>query len=68
MNKLGFTETDKNMIFSNYKKAEKELKNVYAKYGFKVWKYDETQKKELDVALEKFNFSKGKCMQLRIKI
>ena len=68
MNKLGFVETDKNAILSNYKKAEKELQNVYNKYGFKVWKYDETQKKELNGALKEFNFAKGKCMQLGIRI
>ena len=33
MNKLGFIETDKNVILSNYKKAKNELQNVYNKYG-----------------------------------
>jgi len=68
MNKLGFVETDKNAIFSNYKKAENKVQNIYVKYGFKVWKYDEGQKKELNDALKDFNFAKGKCMQLGIRV
>ena len=69
MNKLGFVETDKNVILSNYKKAKKnELQNVYNKYGFKVWNYNEMQKKELDDVMKEFNFAKGKCMQLGIRI
>lgn len=68
MNKLGFVETDKNVILSNYKKAKNELQNVYNKYGFKVWNYNEMQKKELDDVMKEFNFAKGKCMQLGIRI
>lgn len=68
MNKLGFVETDKNVIISNYKKAKNELQNVYNKYGFKVWNYNEMQKKELDDVMKEFNFAKGKCMQLGIRI
>ena len=68
MNKLGFIETDKNVILSNYKKAKNELQNVYNKYGFKVWNYNEMQKKELDDVMKEFNFAKGKCMQLGIRI
>lgn len=68
MNKLGFVESDKNVILSNYKKAKDDLQNVYNKYGFKVWNYNETQKKELDNALKEFNFVKGKCNQLGIRI
>lgn len=58
MNKLGFVETDKNVILSNYKKAKNELQNVYNKYGFKVWNYNEMQKKELDDVMKEFNFAK----------
>lgn len=68
MNKLGFVETDKNVILSNYKKAKNELQNVYNKYGFKVWNYNEMQKKELDDVMKEFNSAKGKCMQLGIRI
>lgn len=68
MNKLGFVESDKNAILSNYKKAEKELQNVYSKHGFKTWNYNEMQKKELNGALKEFNSAKGKCMQLGIRI
>ena len=68
MNKLGFVESDKNVILSNYKKAKDELQNVYNKYGFKVWNYNEAQKKELNSAVKEFNFAKGKCNQLGIKI
>jgi uncharacterized protein (UPF0333 family) len=68
MNKLGFVETDKNVILSNYKKAKDELQNVYNKYGFKVWNYNEMQKKELNDVMKKFNSAKGKCMQLGIRI
>lgn len=68
MNKLGFIETDKNVILSNYKNAKENLQNIYNKFGCKIWCYDESQKKELDNAVKEFNFAKGKCMQLGIRI
>ena len=68
MNKLGFVQSDKDVILSNYEKAKEELQNVYNKYGYKTWEYDESQKKELNGALKEFNSAKGKCMQLGIRI
>ena len=68
MNKLGFVDTDKNAILLNYKEVEKKLQVVYSKYGFKVWTYNEAQKKELNDVLKDFNFAKGKCMQLGIRV
>ena len=68
MNKFGFVQSDKDMILSNYKKVKEELQNVYNKYGYKTWQYDESQKKELNSALNEFNSAKAKCLLARIRI
>ena len=68
MNKLGFVPSDKNIIVSNYKKAEERVRNIYNKYGYKSWEYNDEQKKELVDAIKEFDSIKGKCRELGIRI
>lgn len=68
MNKLGFIPSDKNIIISNYKKAEKRVRNIYNKYGYKSWEYNNEQKKELIDAVSEFDSIKGKCRELGIRM